>query len=105
MTDCCMVLATCPDRDEARLLAKGLIDGQLAACVQLSEVESFYRWKEKTCIDPEVRLVIKTLNRLTGRVEQFIKAHHSYDLPQIVQVPIIGGSDEFLGWIKTSTDT
>lgn len=99
----CMILTTCPNEDEAKRLATGLIKEKLAACVQLSAVTSFYTWESKTCIDPEIRLVIKTKQSLYPLVEKQIKGHHSYDVPQIIMAPITDGSKKYLDWIKAST--
>ena len=99
----CMILTTCPNKGEAEALGTKLVEKRLAACVQLSDVTSFYTWKDKACCDPEIRLVIKTQQSLYRSVEQFIKRHHSYDVPQIIQVPIIEGEKEYLDWIRQNT--
>jgi len=99
-----MILTTCPDEKEAKKLAADLVANRLAACVQLSDVVSFYTWKGDTCIDNEIRLVIKTKKQLYAAVQTYIKAHHSYDVPQIVQVPIEQGLDDYLDWINQNTD-
>ena len=99
----CIILTTCPDNKEAKTLASKLIKEKLAACVQLSPITSYYTWKGDTHTDPEVRLLIKTRARLYGLVEQFIKQNHSYEVPQIVQITINDGSDEYLDWIDENT--
>ncbi len=99
----CMILTTCPDKKEAKKLAADLVDNRLAACVQLSDVVSFYTWEGDACIDNEIRLVIKTRKQLYSAVQTYIKAHHSYDVPQIVQVPIENGLDDYLDWINQNT--
>jgi periplasmic divalent cation tolerance protein len=101
--DYAIILTTCPNEKEARDLASKLISKKLAACVQLSGIESFYTWKSKVCIDPEFRLTIKTKTRLFEQVERFIKRHHTYEVPQIVMVPIIDGSEDYLDWIDENT--
>lgn len=95
----CMILTTCPNEKEAKTLAERIILKKIAACVQLSPIKSFYMWKEKVCFDSEIRLFIKTKKSLYEELEQFIKTHHSYEIPQIVQVPIIEGLDVYLDWI------
>ncbi|WP_300456427.1 divalent-cation tolerance protein CutA [Desulfobacula sp.] len=99
----CIVLTTCPNDEEAKTLASKLLEKNLAACVQLSSITSYYNWKGITHADPEIRLVIKTRARRYESVEQFIKKNHSYDVPQIVQIPITDGSDEFLDWMDEAT--
>ncbi len=99
----CIILTTCPDETEADKLASKLIKEKLAACVQLTPIKSYYTWKNEQHIDPEIKLVIKTRSKLYESVEQFIKKHHSYDVPQIVQVIINEGSDQYLDWIDENT--
>lgn len=99
----CIILTTCPDKKEADAMAAGLVKKKLAACVQLSPVTSHYTWKDEPHVDSEIKLVIKTRTRLYESVEQFIKQTHSYDVPQIVQVPIMDGSDEYLDWVDENT--
>ena len=99
----CIILTTCPNNEEANTLASKLIKEKLAACVQLSPITSYYTWKGDIHTDPEVRLLIKTRTKLYELVEQLIKKHHSYEVPQIVQLPIMDGSDEYLDWIDEST--
>ncbi|MBU8910764.1 MAG: divalent-cation tolerance protein CutA [Desulfobacterales bacterium] len=99
----CIILTTCPSNEEAHTLAAKLINEKLAACVQLSPITSYYTWKGGIHTDPEIRLLIKTRTKLYESVEQFIKQHHSYEVPQIVQLPIMGGSDEYLDWIDENT--
>jgi len=99
----CIILTTCPDNKEARELASGLLKEKLAACVQLNPVTSYYSWKKEQNIDTEIRLTIKTKAGLYEKIERFIKTHHSYEVPQIVQIPIDEGSDEYLDWIDENT--
>ncbi len=99
----CIILTTCPTDKEAEVLASKLVKKKLAACVQLCSITSYYSWKDEQHIDPEIRLLIKTRTKLYESVQQFIKHHHSYDTPQIVQIPITDGSDEYLDWIDENT--
>jgi periplasmic divalent cation tolerance protein len=99
----CILLTTCPNVEEAGRLAAGLMEKKLAACVQLSPITSYYTWESQVRIDPEIRLLIKTKTRLYGNVEQYIREQHSYKVPQIVQVEIKDGSNEYLGWIDENT--
>lgn len=99
----CMILTTCPTKEEATALAAGLIEKKLAACVQLSDITSYYTWKEEVCNDPEVRMAIKTRQSLFQAVAQFIKTHHSYEVAQIVQIPVTDGARDYLDWIEENT--
>lgn len=104
MAEYAVVLTTCPNEQEARDLATRIIAEKLAACVQLSSIESFYIWKKEACIEPEVRLTIKTRTRRYDALESFIKKYHSYEVPQIVMTPITDGSDDYLDWIDENTN-
>lgn len=101
--DYCMILTTCQDFETAKKLAAMLVESKIAACVQLSPVTSFYCWQNQQHADPEIRLVIKTKSILYKTVEAFITEHHSYEVPQIVQIPIEKGSQAYLDWIDQNT--
>ena len=101
--DYTLVMTTCPNESEARDLATRIIARRLGACVQLSKIESYYMWKDNACIDPEIRLTIKTRAKLYDRLEAFIKTHHSFEVPQVVMVPITDGSEDYLDWIDENT--
>ena len=97
-----LILSTAPTQEEAERIAEALVAEDLAACVQLSPVESRYRWQGKVEHAAETRLHIKTMAHLAARVERRIGELHSYDVPEIVAVPITGGSPAYLGWIAQS---
>ena len=97
-----LILSTASTHDEASRIAEALVTEQLAACVQLSPIESWYRWEGKVEHQPETRLHIKTTADLTDRVAQRIRTLHSYAVPEIVTIPIEGGSADYLGWIESS---
>lgn len=94
-----LILTTVPTEQHAADLARSLVSARLAACVQLQTIRSIYRWQDELCDEPEVRLAIKTTAQLYPHVEQHIKANHPYQTPQILQLPITGGSSEYLAWI------
>jgi periplasmic divalent cation tolerance protein len=103
VTDIVLILSTAPDRAEAERIAEALVTEKLAACVQLSAIDSIYRWQGAIERAAEVRLAIKTRAELAPQVEARIKALHSYDLPEIVILPINGGSADYLDWIAAET--
>lgn len=98
-----IVTTTCPNEQEAKDLATRIIAAKLGACVQLSKIESYYIWKDDACIDPEIRLTIKTRKSLYETLEDFIKKHHSFEVPQIIMSPVIDGSEDYLDWIDDQT--
>lgn len=100
MTDKKIVLTTVGSRKEGQKLARALVEGRLAACVNMAgPVESVYRWKGAVESAPEWLLVIKTTAEAVGRVRETIRELHSYELPECVVLPIESGSDEYLEWI------
>lgn len=99
----CMILVTCDSDASAQDLAGKLLENKLAACVQIHPVTSIYTWENKVHKEPEFRMVIKTRTRLYPELEKFIFKHHSYEVPQIIQVPIDRGLESYLGWISDNT--
>lgn len=99
-----LVVTTCANTREAELLAKDLVERKLAACVQMHTINSVYRWQDKVEQESEVQLMIKTTSRTYPRLEEWIKDHHSYDVPEIIALPIEAGSKEYLRWIEKSVE-
>jgi periplasmic divalent cation tolerance protein len=98
-----IVQTTCSTKDEAKKIAKVLIEEKLAACVQLSQIESFYNWQEKFCSDNETLLNIKTRKDNFDKIKSKILELHSYDLPEIIQLDIANASEEYLKFIGDNT--
>ena len=101
--DYCVVLSTTASQEEADKIAKALLENRAAACVQFTPIVSLYRWKGTIERTDEVRLLIKTTDALYPRVEKLIRENHSYEVPQIVKLPISAGLPEYLGWISQET--
>lgn len=99
----CLILTTCPNRDEAERLARLLVELRLAACVQVTGVTSFYEWDGAINRDDEQLLVIKAPSASYDEIEAAISRNHSYDVPEIVRIPITAGSEEYLRWIDAVT--
>lgn len=96
-----VVLTTVDDRARALVLARGLVERRLAACVQLLPMTSVYRWDAEVRSDEEVGLLVKTRADRVGAVTEHVLAHHPYDLPEVIVLPIEGGSAAYLGWLDT----
>jgi len=90
------------NEDEAKKMTNLMLEKRLIACGQISEVVSIYTWDEKQCESKEWLLKLKTRKELFNVCETFIKENHSYKLPQII-FSEIGGSEEYLDWIKENT--
>lgn len=99
----CVVLTTTATAEEAQSLARGIVEARLGACVQIQAIRSIYRWQGTLCDEPEFRLSIKTRQARFAALERFIRAHHSYETPEIVQVPITAGSVDYLQWVDEGT--
>ncbi|HEY5623378.1 MAG TPA: divalent-cation tolerance protein CutA, partial [Gammaproteobacteria bacterium] len=100
-----LVLTTCGNPEDASKLAKTLVTRRLAACVnRLEGIVSAYRWESAVREDTEVLLLIKTTAERLGQVEASIKELSSYELPEILAVPIHSGSRDYLEWIAASVD-
>ncbi|RXK89096.1 divalent-cation tolerance protein CutA [Chlorobaculum sp. 24CR] len=99
----CMVITTVPEREEAEKLARGILENRLAACVQLSGISSFFFWEGQIQDDNEVSLFIKTTIKRYAELESYIREYHPYDVPEIIQLPITGGSPEYLAWLDATT--
>ena len=95
----CIVMTTVAKIGDGKKIIEALLDKQLAACIQVMPIQSFYRWEGELTNDAEQLLLIKTKRALYKRVQQLILAQHPYDLPEIIQVPITDGFPAYLRWI------
>ena len=94
------ITTTTETKEQAENIAQHLVETKLAACVQiLGPITSIYRWKGKVENAQEWLCLIKTRDNLYAKVEAAIKSVHSYETPEIIAVPIIKGSKEYLHWI------
>ena len=99
-----VILCTAPDAEVGARLARGLVDEGLAACVNLVPgLRSFYRWEGEVHDDPEVQLLIKTPEARFEAVRTFLDAQHPYDVPEIIALPIVHGSEPYLAWMREQT--
>jgi periplasmic divalent cation tolerance protein len=99
MSEYSMVITTCGDKESAKRLAEVLIGERLAACVQMFPVESIYFWQGEVCNDNEIVLFIKSRAALFEKLSVKIRENHSYEVPEIIQLPIVDGLPEYLRWI------
>ncbi len=99
------VYMTAGSKDEARSIGKALVEGKLAACVNIIDpMHSIYMWEGELQEDTEVVLIAKTTE---GRVQELIetvKSLHSYDCPCVLAVPVLTGNQAFLDWIRVNVD-
>lgn len=98
-----VVLCTCPADDTASDIASLLVESGLAACCNIiPDVQSIYKWEGEIEMNEEVLMMIKTTEAKYPQLEQVIKAHHPYELPEIISVSIKTGLPGYLDWIKNS---
>jgi periplasmic divalent cation tolerance protein len=103
MTDKRIVLTTASSEDEARKIARHLVEHKLAACVNIvPHVESIYRWQDKVESSREWLLLIKTTAEGFLAVRDAILELHSYELPECVAIAVEDGSLEYLEWVADS---
>lgn len=100
-----VVYITAPGEEEAAGLARALVEAKLAACVNMvSNIRSIYSWQGKIEDDKELLMIVKTQRHLFDRLAAKVKEIHSYDVPEIIALPIVGGSPDYLRWLQESTD-
>ena len=104
MTDKIVVLVTCGSLKEGRRIARALVEARLAACANVlpTSVESIYRWKGNVEAAKEFLLIIKTSRARLAALETAVKRLHSYDVPEIIALPIEKGSRDYLAWLAES---
>lgn len=103
MNEFCVVMTTTDRQDHAELLAGQIVQAQLGACVQLQAIQSFYVWEGQAQSAQEWLLLIKTRQDLYGALEQFIRAHHHYDTPEVLCLPVSQGAADYLAWVRANT--
>jgi len=100
MTDKIVVLSTCGSVDEAERLARHLVELRLAACVNvIPQIHSYYWWMGKVESSNEHLLVIKTSRELFDRLLPELESAHSYELPEVLALPVVDGSPAYLAWL------
>jgi periplasmic divalent cation tolerance protein len=98
-----IVLSTCPDGDSARRIANILVEGRLAACVNIIPgLRSVFRWEGKVESADETLLLIKTRQEQYPPLEAVLREHHPYELPEVLSVSIDSGLPAYLAWLDAS---
>ena len=102
-SDCVTVWTTIGSTSDGHDLAATLVNERLAACVNvLGEMESVYRWKGQVETDRERQLIMKTTAARVPALRARLHELHDYEVPEFIVLPIIGGSDAYLRWIRES---
>jgi periplasmic divalent cation tolerance protein len=96
-----IIFITAGNKTEANQIAKVLIQEKLAACVNMIDpVESVFKWQNKMSQEKEILMMVKSINRNMDKIITMVKQNHSYDVPEIIAMPIISGSKEYLSWLR-----
>lgn len=103
-TGATVVLVTAASEEQAGLIAHALVGERLAACVNIvSPIRSIYRWDDEVQTDTEHLMIIKTRAKLVAKVELRVKELHSYEVPEVIALPIVAGAKTYLDWVFAST--
>ncbi|OPX72056.1 MAG: Divalent-cation tolerance protein CutA [Methanoregulaceae archaeon PtaU1.Bin059] len=100
---CVRVILVTASREEGPGIARHLVEKRLAACVNITEISSCYRWEGRYCEEPEALLVIKTTDEKVREALAAIRDVHSYQLPEMIVLPVISGYPPYLAWVKEET--
>jgi len=95
-----VVLVTAASQAEATAIATILIEEKLAACVNVFPVQSIYQWEGRIQQESEFQLVIKTNLAKFAELSSRIQEIHSYEVPEIIALPIVSGSESYLAWLS-----
>jgi len=99
------IMTTTDSLDEARSIAAALVERKLAACVQISPIQSYYRWQGAVQNDEEFRILIKTVEDRYADVEAAILELHSYDLPAVLALDVTHAYGPYREWVNDSVSS
>jgi periplasmic divalent cation tolerance protein len=102
-TEATLIMTTVDSEDAAARLATKLVERREAACVQQVDIRSRYNWEGAVKCDAEILLLVKTSTAAAGSAMQTIRENHSYDVPEIIALPVTDGLPAYLDWIADST--
>ncbi len=103
MTDKVVILVTAANKRQCQAIARRLVESKLAACVNITQpIESIYHWEGKITRDREYQLLIKSTRELFEEIKAAVTELHSYKTPEIICLPIIDGSRNYLQWVSDS---
>jgi periplasmic divalent cation tolerance protein len=105
MTEYIVVYVTAPNEEEAGKIARSLVEDKLAGCVNIvKNMRSIYRWQGKIEDEDEVLMIVKTRKEHFAHIREMVKRLHSYSVPEIIVLPIVAGSEDYLTWLKEETN-
>jgi periplasmic divalent cation tolerance protein len=99
-----VVYITAPSEEEAAKIAKALVKERLAACVNIiKDIRSIYSWQGKIEDERELLMIVKTRTELFSSLKIRVKELHPYSVPEIIVLPVVDGSEEYLAWLRETT--
>jgi len=99
-----VILVTVANQEEAVRIGEGVVKAKLAACANVVPgIQSIYRWKGKVVKSEEFLLILKSSKARYSELEKAIKAMHTYEIPEIIALPVKEGLDQYLRWVQTET--
>jgi periplasmic divalent cation tolerance protein len=105
MMEYIVVYVTAPAEEEAERIARDLVENKLAACVNIvKNMRSIYRWQGKIEDETEVLMIVKTRREHFAHLRDMVKQLHSYSVPEIIALPVVEGSEEYLAWLEEETN-
>jgi periplasmic divalent cation tolerance protein len=105
MADEIIVLITASNKEEAATIGTTLVAERLAACVNIvPEVRSLFFWEGKTRDEQETLLIVKSRLVLMEKLVSRVRSLHSYAVPEVIALPIVAGSTDYLGWLRENTE-
>ena len=102
-SDYCIVSTTTDSKENAEAITESLLQKKLIACAQSSTIDSSYKWQGKIIRAKEIRLQMKTKKSLFTQITDEIEALHTYDVPEIIMVPLVNANEFYLKWIDKET--
>ncbi len=104
MSNYIVIYITTGSVSEAKKIGSTLVEEKLAACSNIiSPIRSIYSWQGKICDDNEALMILKTKKKLFKQIVKRVEKLHSYEVPEIIAIPIIEGSSKYLSWLNEET--
>lgn len=104
-SDYCIVTTTTDTNENAEEITQTLLEKKLVACVQTENIKSSYRWQEKIIFADEIQLQMKTKTSLFIQIQKEIEELHTYEVPEIIILPLLNANNSYLEWIEKETIT
>lgn len=102
-SDYCIISTATDTKENAEMITQSLLQKKLVACVQFSTISSSYRWQGKIILADEIQLQMKTKTSLFDHIKKEIEVLHTYDVPEIIMIPLTDANDFYLEWIEKET--